>query len=122
MHSCMVIYRQLESIMFRYMRYTLLILIGCEDNFTWNPLEKQHGYRRNTSSILSINDGRLPMDENGFYHLTIDTTNWQVLHRVSGFITDSTTNSVVNCRLNGNHHTHGLWRYFRLLGQTRTNT
>ena len=44
-------------------------------------------------------DGRLEMDSNGFYHLTIDTTNWQTLHRISGFITDSaTTNPVVNCR------------------------
>jgi hypothetical protein len=30
----------------------------------------------------------LPLDLNGNYHLTIDRTKWQTLHRVSGVVTD----------------------------------
>ena len=29
---------------------------------------------------------RLPIDENGYYHLTINRDNWQTLHRVSGSV------------------------------------
>lgn len=32
---------------------------------------------------LSI-DGRLPIDENGFYHLVLDSTKNQTIHRISG--------------------------------------
>lgn len=32
---------------------------------------------------LSI-DGRLPLDENGFYHLVLDSTTNQTIHRISG--------------------------------------
>lgn len=49
------------------------LFIGCEDiNHTEiEPLEFQ----------LSDN---LTIDENGFYHLSIDTTKWQTFHRISG--------------------------------------
>ena len=89
--------------MFRYIPILLyLFLIGCEDKFYLEPVVEANN--TDTEEIHQVfyfdTDGRLPMDENGFYHLTIDTTNWQTLHRVSGFITDSaTTNSVVNCRV-----------------------
>ena len=29
-------------------------------------------------------DGRTYQDLNGYYHLTIDTTKWQTIHRISG--------------------------------------
>jgi hypothetical protein len=42
----------------------------------------------------------LNLDDNGYYHLDIDMTNWQTLHRLTGFISDSaTTSTVVNCRV-----------------------
>jgi hypothetical protein len=47
-------------------------LIGCEDN----------AYRYGDISVLI--DPRLQEDDNGYYHLIIDTTNWQTLHRFSG--------------------------------------
>ena len=31
-------------------------------------------------------DAGLPLDENGYYHLTIDDTKWQTLHRISGHV------------------------------------
>ena len=43
---------------------------------------------------------RLNIDDNGYYLLQLDTINWQTLHRISGSIIDSSTNSpVVNCRV-----------------------
>ena len=51
------------------------IFISCED------------VKNNRDFELSF-DLRLPQDENGFYHLTIDRNNWQTLHRVTGTIRD----------------------------------
>ena len=42
----------------------------------------------------------LSLDDNGYYHLDINMTNWQTLHRLTGFISDSATSAdVVNCRV-----------------------
>ena len=46
-------------------------LIGCEDNNRY-------------SDISVLIDPRLQEDDNGYYHLIIDTTNWQTLHRFTG--------------------------------------
>ena len=51
------------------------IFISCED------------VKNNRDFELTF-DLRLPQDENGFYHLTIDRNNWQTLHRVTGTIQD----------------------------------
>jgi hypothetical protein len=32
---------------------------------------------------------RLPIDSNGYYHLTIDRSNWQTLHRVSASVNNT---------------------------------
>ena len=55
----------------------ILLLGGCEDNPILN------------SQIDEINitvDPRLQVDTNGYYHLSIDTTRWQTLHRISGHV------------------------------------
>ena len=49
----------------------LLLTIGCEE-----------GVFREYTIDLEI-DPRLEVDSNGYYHLTLDTTNWQTLHRLS---------------------------------------
>ena len=42
----------------------------------------------------------LNIDNNGYYHLSINNTTWQTLHRLTGFISDSaTTGPVLNCRV-----------------------
>ena len=46
---------------------------------------------QNDRNIELSFDLRLPQDENGFYHLTIDRNNWQTLHRVTGSIKDVNT-------------------------------
>ena len=62
-----------------------LLFISCEDNTDVNDLNF---------------DLRLSKDANGYHHLVVDRGNWQTLHRLSGFISDSTTNQpVVNCRV-----------------------
>ena len=36
--------------------------------------------------IIMTIEPRLDMDENGYYHLTLDRTHWQTIHRVSGHL------------------------------------
>ena len=48
------------------------LFVGCS-----NPTEP-------IPPILFELDARLPVDGNGYYHLTIDQTKWQTLHRISG--------------------------------------
>lgn len=38
------------------------------------------------SNVILELDGRLPLDERGYYHLVLDSTKNQTLHRVSGYI------------------------------------
>ena len=88
--------------MFRFIPLLYLFLIGWEDTLYLEPVEEANNpIQEEIHQVFYFDsDGRLEMDSNGFYHLTIDTTNWQTLHRISGFITDSaTTNPVVNCRV-----------------------
>ena len=51
---------------------TSLILFGCEDS--------------RLSPITFELDSKLTKDVNGYHHLTIDTTQWQTLHRISGHV------------------------------------
>ena len=57
------------------------LFIGCEDVIIASSEPQEN---------IIFNFG-LPQDENGYYHLTIDRTRWQTLHRVSGnvFTSDS---------------------------------
>ena len=60
-----------------------LLLIGCEDTY----YEKE--------PFLSFDwDVRLPIDENGYYHLEMDRNNFQTLHRISGNVSEE--NIMVN--------------------------
>ena len=48
------------------------LFIGCEDS--------------RLSPITFELDSKLTEDVNGYHHLTIDTTQWQTLHRISGHV------------------------------------
>lgn len=50
------------------------LFISCEDT-KWDPPE-----------ISWIVTPRLEVDDNEYYHLTIDTTKWQTIHRFSGSV------------------------------------
>ena len=54
--------------------------------FCWscsNPLESGSGDGK--ALMFEVNP-RLPVDANGFYHLTISDDTWQTLHRLSGYV------------------------------------
>ena len=55
----------------------LLLLVGCENSTQWVERTPEVTY-----------DMRLPIDENGYYHLEIDREKVQTLHRVSGYVGD----------------------------------
>ena len=46
-----------------------------------SPLESEE-----LSTIIFELDARMEEDVNGYYHLTLDTTKWQTLHRISGHV------------------------------------
>ena len=52
------------------------LLISCESSVT-SPED-------NSEQLFLSFDMRLPVDGNGYYHLTINRNTWQTLHRVSG--------------------------------------
>ena len=89
--------------MFKYIPILFLFLIGCSDsNFMLSPVDEiiETPDEPISQTFWFDEDPRLEQDENGYYHLTIDTTNWQTLHRLSGSIVDSASNQpVVSCRV-----------------------
>ena len=56
----------------------LILYISCEE---WLTDENE-----NDESYTIEIDARLPIDNNGNYHLTLERNNWQTLHRVSGTV------------------------------------
>ena len=62
------------------------LFVGCS-----NPTEPEP-----IPPILFELDARLPVDGNGYYHLTIDQTKWQTLHRLSGRVTREGSDEGVN--------------------------
>ena len=80
-----------------------IILNGCSDSdFRLHPVDNyEYSIDESFSQVFYFDsDPRLDVDENGFYHLTIDMNNWQTLHRLSGSIIDSATvQPVVSCRV-----------------------
>jgi len=62
---------------FRNFIILLLFLVGCENSTQWVERTPEITY-----------DLRLPMDESGYYHLTLDRTKVQTLHRVGGYVGD----------------------------------
>ena len=60
---------------------SFLLLIGCEDESMWIDSSEVHNYHYEW-------DARLPIDENGYYHLVLDRNEHQTLHRISGIVKD----------------------------------
>ena len=88
--------RKLNAIK-RTVNYGLTILIGfnlfvgCEDREYYE--EDSVYYEDELCYNISFQVG-LPLDVNGYYHLEMDRSNWQTIHRVSGLITDDDNNFV----------------------------
>jgi len=60
---------------------SVLFLIGCEDTIVSN------GYERGLPSFTW--DMNLPIDENGYYHLTLNRNTHQTLHQIEGKVEDN---------------------------------
>ena len=54
-----------------------LVIFGCDGESSLSP---------DATEYKVTVDVRLPVDTNGYYHLTIDRNKWQTLHRVSGTV------------------------------------
>ena len=70
-------------------KYGLTILIGF-NLFTGCV----HVVSSETEEYYVTFNMRLPLDLNGYYHLTLDRSNWQTFHRVEGVATDNNDNFV----------------------------
>ena len=63
----------------------LLSLVSCEDNM----IEPMHTYELSIDSLLTENGNQsLPIDSNGYYRLTLDSTsaNKQTVRRITGIV------------------------------------
>lgn len=61
---------------FCFLITTIFILCSCQTNPVWNEPDDY---------TITL-DGRLPKDQNGFYHLTLLRDRWQTVHRITGSI------------------------------------
>ncbi len=81
----------------------LLMTVGCDDSsFLLEPVDDSivEETENRVDVYLFDKSPNLDLDNNGYYHLDINMGSWQTLHRISGFIIDSTsTNPVVNSRV-----------------------
>ena len=60
--------------------FALIFLFGCTKDDIPNP---------KTNIVMELN-GRLPMDVNGYYHLKLNQSSNQTIHRISGTISGNT--------------------------------
>jgi len=60
--------------------FILLVFWGCEE-----------AEQQNTDIRIFIPNARLPIDGNGYYHMTLLEGSWQTLHRISGWMADQDT-------------------------------
>jgi len=67
---------------------SVLFLIGCEDLMSYHSDSHMDGSGDDVSFTW---DMRLPIDENGYYHLEMDRYNHQTLHRMSGRVISTQT-------------------------------
>ena len=67
------------------MRKLLLILMLSGLTF-WSCEGLSEDENENNESYTVEIDARLPVDANGYYHLTLERNNWQTVHRVSGHV------------------------------------
>jgi len=70
--------------MFRNFIFTLLLVlfVGCDDVFV--SLENDDYDEPNEPQYTFDINPRLPIDDNGYYHLTMDRNQWGTTHRISG--------------------------------------
>ena len=71
----------------------LLFTFGCEDVYFTQP---DYGTGDPTYPEVKLQlDPRLEQDDNGFYHLPINTGTWQTIHRINGIVIDVDTTAYI---------------------------
>ena len=68
--------------------------VGCDDSsFLLEPVDDSivEETENRVDVYLFDKSPNLDLDNNGYYHLDINMGSWQTLHRISGFIIDSTS-------------------------------
>ena len=71
----------------------LLFTFGCEDVYFTQP---DYGTGDPTYPEVKLQlDPRLEQDDNGFYHLPINTGTWQTIHRINGLAIDVDTTAYI---------------------------
>ena len=82
----MVIIKYLKKLINKNLFLLFLVVISCENPYFANL------HDNNEMTINVKMDPRLPIDDNGYYHLTINRQKWQTIHRFSGIVTDDNDN------------------------------
>ena len=82
----MVINKYLKKLINRNLFLLILVVISCENPYFANL----HGNDEMTINVKI--DPRLPQDDNGYFHLTLNRSKWQTIHRFSGLVTDENDN------------------------------
>ena len=60
------------------------LFVGCENHYA--PVLIVEGENEELSPVVFELESGMSIDDNGFYHLKIDTTKWQTTHRISGHV------------------------------------
>jgi hypothetical protein len=78
----------------QFLQYIIILIffvqVGCDDMF---QDEKE-------MKLFITVDPRLPQDNNGYYHLTLNKNKWQTIHRFTGLVTDQNENPIDVVRFN----------------------
>jgi hypothetical protein len=81
----MVIIKYIKKLINKNLFLSCMVFYSCED------IVPNQDSNNNRSIYVSI-DPRLPKDDNGYYHLTINRQKWQTIHRFSGRVADENDN------------------------------
>ena len=82
-----------ESVFNKYLKKLINknLFLSCMVFYSCEDIVPNQDSDNNRSIYVSI-DPRLPQDDNGYYHLTINRQKWQTIHRFSGRVTDENDN------------------------------
>ena len=73
--------------------YGVIVLVGFSLIFSGCQIDPYYSNDECVCYDVTFNI-RLPLDMNGYYHLNLDRTTWQTLHRVEGVVNDNDGNMV----------------------------
>jgi len=60
------------------------LFVACDYSTPYYPVITNDGESDELSPIVFNLNSEMSIDENGYYHVALDTTKWQTTHRISG--------------------------------------